>query len=99
MVKKHPFTSYPAEMHPKRSKFAITDMRQKPVDFFCCTTRASAAKVSVTVYNSLVNLIFLYSTIFQRYFSLIPSWQHPPSLLISPEGIKTEFIHFSEIIY
>ena len=32
--KKHPFTSYPAEKHPKRSNFAITDMRQKPVDIF-----------------------------------------------------------------
>ena len=32
--KKHPFTSYPAEKHPKRSKFAVTDLRQKPVDHF-----------------------------------------------------------------
>ena len=27
--KKHPFTSYPAEKHTKRGKFAITDMREK----------------------------------------------------------------------
>ena len=40
--RKHPFASYPAEKHPKRSKFAITDMQRKPVDFFCCTVRASA---------------------------------------------------------
>ena len=36
--KKHLFTSYPTEKHPKRSKFAITTMRQKPVDCFCGTT-------------------------------------------------------------
>ena len=40
--RKHSFTSYPAEKHPKCSKFAITDMRQKPLHFFCCTIRASA---------------------------------------------------------
>ena len=33
-TKKHPFTSYLAPKHPKRRKFAITDMREKPVDFF-----------------------------------------------------------------
>ena len=32
--KKHPFTSYPAAKHPKRSKFAITDIREKPANFF-----------------------------------------------------------------
>ena len=37
----HPFTSYIAAKHPKRSKFAITDTREKLVDFFCCTTWAS----------------------------------------------------------
>ena len=30
--KKHPFTGYPAAKLPKYSKFAITDMREKPVD-------------------------------------------------------------------
>ena len=34
LEKKHPFTSYLAAKHPKHSKFAITDMREKPVDFF-----------------------------------------------------------------
>ena len=38
--KKHPFTSYPAEKHPKHSKCAITDMREKPVEFLYCSTRA-----------------------------------------------------------
>ena len=32
--KKSPFTSYSAAKHPKHSKFAITDMREKPVDLF-----------------------------------------------------------------
>ena len=31
---KHPFTSYPTAKHPKRSKFPITNMREKPVGFF-----------------------------------------------------------------
>ena len=31
---KRKFTGYPAAKHPKHSKFAITDMREKPVDFF-----------------------------------------------------------------
>ena len=39
--KKHPFTSYPAAKHTKHSKFAITDMRRKPVDFSYCTARVS----------------------------------------------------------
>ena len=39
--KKHPFTSYPAAKHPKRSKLAITNMRKKPVNLFYCTTRPS----------------------------------------------------------
>ena len=30
----HLQVKYPAEKHPKCSKFVITDMRQKPVDFF-----------------------------------------------------------------
>ena len=32
--KKPPFTSYLVGGHSKHSKFAITDMREKPVDFF-----------------------------------------------------------------
>ena len=62
--KKHPFVSYPAAKHPKHSKFAIIDTREKPVNFFYCSTRAltlvsarilltqvSFAKVSVPVHN------------------------------------------------
>ena len=66
-----PFTRYLAAKHPKHCKFDITDMRQKPVDFFYCTARASTlssrnnfanlgffAKVSVPVkiYNFLVEV-------------------------------------------
>ena len=32
--KKHPFTSYSAAKQPKHSKFAITNMREKPAIFF-----------------------------------------------------------------
>ena len=48
--KKHPLTSYTAEKHSKRSKFAITDMRQKPVDFFCMT-QASALTPAIILLN------------------------------------------------
>ena len=30
----HPFTSYLTAKHPKHNKFAITDMRKKPVELF-----------------------------------------------------------------
>ena len=39
--KKHPFTGYPAVKHPKHSKFAITNIRENPVNFFYCSTRSS----------------------------------------------------------
>ena len=45
--KKHPFASYPAAKHPKHSKFAITDMRQKPVNFFYCTARVSTLVLAI----------------------------------------------------
>ena len=35
------FTSYPAAKHPKHSKSAITDMREKPADLFSCKAQAS----------------------------------------------------------
>ena len=40
-TKKPPFTSYPAAKHPKQSKFAMTDIRAKPVNIFHCTKYAS----------------------------------------------------------
>ena len=50
MVKKnHPFTSHPAEKHPKQSKFAITDIREKPVNFFYCSSRASTLVSAITL--------------------------------------------------
>ena len=33
-MRKCPFANYQAAKHPKHSKFAITDMQQKSVDFF-----------------------------------------------------------------
>ena len=50
--KKHPFTSYLAEKHPKRSKFAITDMRQKPVNLFLLYVTS----VGFNSRNNFVNL-------------------------------------------
>ena len=39
--KKHPFANYLAAKHPKRSKLAVTNIPQKPVDFFNNTTLVS----------------------------------------------------------
>ena len=47
--KKHPFTGYPAAMHPNHSKFAITDMREKPANLFSCSTRASTLVSAITL--------------------------------------------------
>ena len=33
LAKKHPFASYPAAKNPKHNKLAVTDIREKPVDF------------------------------------------------------------------
>ena len=67
--KKHPSSGYPAAKHPKHSKFVITDIREKPVNFFLLfntgvdfglrnnfAKSSSFAKVSIPVhnYNSLV---------------------------------------------
>ena len=41
MRKEAPFTIYPAAKRPKHSKFAITNLQEKPGSFFCCTTWAS----------------------------------------------------------
>ena len=38
--RKRPFTGYPEAKHPKHNKFAITDIQEKPGNFFCCSTRA-----------------------------------------------------------
>ena len=46
--KKRLFTGYPAAKHPKHSEFAITDIREKPVKFFCCSTRASTLVSAIT---------------------------------------------------
>ena len=56
--KKHPFTGYPAAKHPKHSKFAITDMREKPVNFFYCSTRASTLVSAKTLLTQVPLLKF-----------------------------------------
>ena len=47
--KKRPFTGNPAAKHPKHSKLAITDIREKPVNFFCCLTQASTLVSAITL--------------------------------------------------
>ena len=39
--KNHPFASYPAAKNPKHNKLAVTDIRQKPVNFFNGTAQDS----------------------------------------------------------
>ena len=46
--KKHSSSGYPAAKHPKHSKFAITDIREKPANFFYYSTRALTL-VSATI--------------------------------------------------
>ena len=66
--KKHPFASYSAAKHLKHSKFAITNIREKPVNFFYCSTRAS----------TLVSAIYLKTQVplqkFSFLFIIIISW-------------------------
>ena len=45
--KKNPFTSYPAAKHPKHNKFAVTDIREKPVDLFNNTAQASTLTLAI----------------------------------------------------
>ena len=45
--KKHPFASYPAAKHPKHSKLAVADVRQKPVDLFNNTARAVTSALAI----------------------------------------------------
>ena len=48
LEKKHPFTSYPAEKHPKHNKLAVTDKQKKTVDFFDDAARASTLASAIT---------------------------------------------------
>ena len=69
VIKKHPSSGYPAAKHPKHSKFAITDIREKPVNFFYCSTRASTL-VSATILLTQVPLQkfpFLFISIIRCY--------------------------------
>ena len=51
----------PVAKHPKHSKFAITDIRVKPVNFFYCSTRAS----------TLVSAIILLTQVSLQKFPLL----------------------------
>ena len=61
----HPFIGYPAVKHPKHSRYAITNMREKPVDFFCCSTRASILVFTITLLTqvSVQKFLFLFISI------------------------------------
>ena len=57
----HTLASYPAAKHPKHSKFTITDIWEKPVNFFYCLTRAS----------TLVSAIILLTQVLLQKFSFL----------------------------
>ena len=63
--KRHPFASYPAAKHTKHSKFATTDMREKPVDFFYCMTRASILASTIILLTRLLCNNFYSCRIYQ----------------------------------
>ena len=67
--KKLPFTSYLAAMHPKHRKFAITDMRERSVDYFYYTTRAPA--IILLTYVPLQKFPFLFSLSFLGVFDAV----------------------------
>ena len=64
--KKHPSSDYPAVNHPKHSKFAITDMREKPVKFFYCSTQASTLVSAIILQTQVLlqKFPFLFIIIF-----------------------------------
>ena len=68
------FAGYPAVKHPKYSKFAITDIREKPVNFFYCLTRASTL-ISTTILKIQVPLQKFPSL----FISIIPCCHQPLS--------------------
>ena len=62
--KKHLLTGYPAAKHPKHSNFAITDMREKPVNFFCCSTWVSTLVSTITLLTQVSLQKFPFLSIF-----------------------------------
>ena len=60
----HPFTGYPAAKHSKRSKIAITDIREKPENFFHCSTRASTLVSAITLLTQVPSQKFSFLFIF-----------------------------------
>ena len=72
--KRHPFASYPAAKHPKQSKFAVTNIPEKPVNFFYCSTRA------LTLVSAIILLTQVPLQKFPFLFiSIIPCCHQPLS--------------------
>ena len=49
LMKKHPFTSYPAAKHQNTANSGYKHMKKKPVDFLDSTKRALALAPAVTL--------------------------------------------------
>ena len=60
---KHALTSFPAAKHQKHSKFAITDMQEKAMDFIYCTTQTLTLTLAVILLTRvpLQKFQFLFS--------------------------------------
>ena len=60
--KKHEFTTYHAAKHQKRNKLAVTNVREKPVNFFNETARASTLTPAIILQTWLLlqKFPFLY---------------------------------------
>ena len=89
--KKRPFSGYPSIKHPKHSKFAITDIWEKPVNFFCCLTRASTLVSTITLLTQVPfqKFPFLFISIIPCYnVKTLPLWWRQLPLLIT-YNIKT----------
>ena len=60
----NPFTGYPAAKHPKYSKFAITDIQEKPVNFFYWSTRAPTLVSAIILQTQVPSQKFPFLFIF-----------------------------------
>ena len=82
--KKHPFTRHPAAKHPKHNKLVVTDIREKPVDFFNDTARASTLSPAIILQTRFIIKSFCFCRIYHSLYTgmlilELSTLQYPPS--------------------